>query len=130
MGVVPEHSVDLTSSPAAAAQFSYHLRMAAVFAASGELDQSGSEAVLAWAILATAWPSAVDLALDTASELIGQEQAGVSEAHRLAARSRAHALALQLEGHYTSVGLHDVATLYESVAENLDTTIATLVNDG
>ena len=104
--------------------------MAAVFAAAGELDQSGCEAVLAWAILATAWPPAVDLALDTASELIDQEQAGVSETHRAKARDRAHALALALEAHYVSVGLHDVATLYESVAENLETTIATLVNDG
>lgn len=104
--------------------------MAAVFAAAGELDQSGSEAVLAWAILATAWPSAVGLALDTSSELIGQEQAGVSETHRVAARNRAHALALALEGHYVSVGVHDVATLYENVAENLDATIATLTNGG
>ena len=102
--------------------------MAAVFAAAGEHDQSGSEAVLAWTILATASPSAVDLALDTASELIGQEQAGVSEAHRVSARTRAHALALDLQAHYVSVGLHEVAELYETVADNLDTTIATLVN--
>ncbi len=65
MGVVPEQSVDLTSSLTAATRFSYHHRMAAVFAVSGELDQSGSEPML-----------------------------------------------------------------YESVVENLDTTIATLVNGG
>lgn len=127
---MPEQTADLTLSPTAAAQFSYHLRMAAVFAAAGELDQSGSEAVLAWTILATVSPSTVELALDTASELIGQEHAGVSEAHRVAARTRAHALALDLEAHYVSVGLHGVAGLYETVADNLDTTIATLVNGG
>lgn len=126
--VVAEQPADLTFSPTAAAQFSYHVRMAAVFAAAGELDQSGSEAVLAWTILATTSPSAVELALGTASELIGQHHVGVSEADRLATRNRAHALALDLEGHFVSVGLHDTAELYETVADSLDTTIATLVN--
>ena len=128
MAVVSEQPADLTFSPTAAAQFSYHLRMAAVFAAAGELDQSGSEAVLAWTILATTSPSAVDLALDTASELIGQDHVGVSESHRIAARNRAHALALQLESHFVSVGMRDAAGLYATVADDLDTTIATLAN--
>lgn len=103
--------------------------MAAVFAAAGELDESGSEAVLAWAILVTSWPQADDEALAIASELIGQDRVALSEAHRLAARNHAHARALDLEAHFASVGLHEVSELYQTVAERLDTTIATLCSD-
>lgn len=128
---------DVTSPPAtiglpaaAAAQFSYHARMAAVFAVAGDTAESASESVLAWALLATSWDGADAAAQSTADELIGQDQAGLSDADRDAARARAEALALELEAHYVSVGVHDVAALYSAVAEGLGATIASLTHTG
>ena len=112
----------------ATGQFAYHLRMAAVFAVAGELDESASETVLAWTMLAEGWPGADSAALATASELIGQDQVALSVQHRDAARDRARSLALDLEGHFVSVGRHAEAELYASLADNLDAIIATLVN--
>jgi hypothetical protein len=111
-----------------AAQLSYHLRMAAAFAAAGECQESGSEAVLAWTMLATSWPAAELVASGAASELVGIHQLTVSDRHREAARARAHAVALDLEAHFASVGLRREAELYELVADHLSDTIQTLVD--
>lgn len=119
---------DLSLSATIAGQFSYHVRMAAVFAVAGETQESASESVLAWTILVTCWPGAHPAALATARELVGQDQVSVSDRDRDAAQSRAHALALELEAHFVSVGLHKEAELYSSVADHLGNTIQTLVN--
>jgi hypothetical protein len=115
---------------AVAAQLSYHARMSAVFAVGGDIAESGSEAVLAWAILATSWPGAEPSARECANELIGEEQAGVSPEAQAAAQTRAHSLALELEAHFVSTGQHDVAALYATVAEHLGSTISALVPSG
>lgn len=122
----PEMMSGFSLSPCAAAQLSYHVRMAAVFAVAGESDESASEAVLAWTMLATCSPVAVSAAAATASELIDQDQVALSEAARSAARDRAHALALALESHFVSCGQSEEAALYASVADELETTVATL----
>ena len=124
----PESSNELILNVVASRQFSYHVKMAAVFAVAGETDESASEAVLAWTILATCWTGADAAASATAAELIGQDQAGMSDLHRDAAHVRAHALALELEAHFTSVGLHDDAALYASVVQRLAATMHTLAN--
>ena len=103
--------------------------MAAVFAVAGATEESASEAVLAWTILASCWDGAAPAALATAAELVGQHQAPTSRADRDAARARADALALSLEAHYVSVGLHGDAALYAKVSEDLEATIGTLVSD-
>lgn len=124
----PDSPGDLSLSATVAGQFSYHVRMAAVFAVAGETAESASESVLAWTILVTSWPGAHHAAVATAGELIGQDQVSLSDSHRDTARTRAHALALELEAHFVSVGLHEEASLYSSVADHLETTIETLVN--
>ena len=121
--------IEVTMSASAATQFAYHSRMAAVFAVGGESAESASEAVLAWAILATSRPDAVDAAGSVAADLVGQQQVGLSEAHQEAAHRKAHALAMELEGHYVSCGQHEIATLYATVADQLSETIDTLLSD-
>ena len=123
-----EPTGDLHLPADAAAQFSYHVRMAAVFAVAGATEESASEAVLAWTILASCWDGAASAALATATELVGQHQAPRSPADRDAARARADALAHSLEAHYVSVGLHADAALYAQVTEHLDTTVGMLAN--
>lgn len=110
-------------------QFCYHVRMAAVFGLSGDVAESASESMLAWAILTTLWPDAADAALAASRELVGQEIAGASVEHRTAAARRAATQALDLEGHLVSVGMHDEATLYATVADRLDDVAASLAND-
>lgn len=123
----PTSSTDLALGGPAAAQLSYHVRMSAVFAVGGDHEESASESVLAWAILSTAWPGAEAAARDGAAELIGEDQAGLSPESREQARSKALALAMTLEAHYVTTGQHDVASLYERVAEQLAATIESLV---
>ncbi|NNE11276.1 MAG: hypothetical protein HKN41_03435 [Ilumatobacter sp.] len=121
--------VDDVRLPAAtAAQFGYHARMSAVFAVAGASEESESESVLAWAILATAWPGAAWSVAAVASELVGQDQVGLSEAHRDRAHRKASAQALELEAHYVSCGQHDIASLYASVADDLQSTVDALAN--
>lgn len=110
-------------------QYCYHARMAAVFGLAGDVAESASESMLAWAILTQLWPDAPAAALAASRELIGQEVAGTSEAHRSAAARRAATQALDLEGHFVSVGMHDEATLYATVADHLDEIVTTLAND-
>ncbi len=124
-----DHFTELELPASTAGQFAYHVRMAAVFAVAGETDESASEAVLAWAILSTCWPGATEAAGVTADELIGQNQVGLSEQHRQAAHAKAHALALELEGHFVTTGQHDLATLYATVADELTVTIGALLPD-
>ena len=110
-----------------AAQLCYHTRMSAVFAVAGDHEESASESVLAWALLSTAWPGAAGAARECAAELIGDDQAGLSPESREQARAKALALAMTLEAHYVTVGQHDIAALYERVAEHLADTIESLV---
>ena len=119
---------DVMLPQAAMDQFCYHVRMAAVFGVAGDVGESASEAVLAWAILDHLWPGAGDAALTASRELIGQDVAGSSEDHRAAAARRAEAQALDLEGHFVTVGMHDEATLYASVADRLEVVVGSLVN--
>lgn len=126
----PLHPTTALTLPAAtAAQFGYHVRMAAAFAVAGDTAESASEAVLAWTMLATCWEGAAAAATAAAAELVDKDQASISTTHREAARAQAEALALELQAHYVSVGLHAEAALYETVAEHLEDTIATLANE-
>lgn len=118
---------ELRLSPLAAAQFTYHVRMTAVFALAGETQESASEALLAWTMLSMQWPDAEGVADGPAGELIGQNVAGLSEATRQAAAARAHGLAVDIESHYVSVGCHDEATFYADVAERVADAAAELV---
>ncbi|NND73740.1 MAG: hypothetical protein HKN44_01935 [Ilumatobacter sp.] len=129
MAHAPDTSAGLAVPDAIAAQLAYHTRMAAVFAVAGDTAESASEAVLAWAMLATSWDGAANAASTAAAELVDQDQASTSPLHRDTARARAEALALELQAHYVSVGLRAEAELYESIAERLNDTVATLVND-
>ena len=101
----PGPSTDLRVPAPAAGQFSYHVRMAAVFALAGETVESASESVLAWAILANQWPDAEPAAAEVANELVDQRSAAVSESARSAALARARGLALDIEAHHVSDAL-------------------------
>jgi hypothetical protein len=123
----PDQAPGFNIPELAASQFSYHVRMTAVFALAGESTESASEAVLAWTMLMHQWPEAEDAAGRAAAELIDQRVASLSEASRTAALSRAQGLALDIEAHYVSVGCTGEATLYAEVAEKLEEAIAALV---
>ena len=58
------------------------------------------------------------------AELIDPERVAASDDQRRRAQTRAHDLALSLEAHFVSVGQHETATLYETVADELDASIA------
>lgn len=126
-GPEADRAAGLTIPELTAGQFSYHVRMTAVFALAGDAIESASEAVLAWAMLMHQWPEAEDAAARAAAELIDQRVASLSEASRTAALARAQGLALDIQAHYVSVGCNDEATLYADVAEKLDEAIAALV---
>ena len=123
----PGPSTDLRVPAPAAGQFSYHVRMAAVFALAGETVESASESVLAWAILANQWPDAEPAAAEVANELVDQRSAAVSESARSAALARARGLALDIEAHHVSVGCVDEATLYANVADTISDAVEALV---
>lgn len=124
----PVSTDDVRLSAIAAAQVAYHTRMAAVFGIAGESGESSSESVLAWVMLCSCWPDAGAQAQTTASELVGQNVARLSDAHRDRARRRAQSQALDLQAHFVSVGQHEEATLYARVAEDIDAAIASLVS--
>jgi len=109
---------DLTLPETAARHLAYHSRMAAEFAAAGNLDECASEALLAWAILSRH----DDGHITDAPTVDLPEPSSVSEspASGDAVRRRAHTLALSLEGHFTSEGQTDSADLYEQLAAELD----------
>lgn len=120
-------STDLRVPAPAAGQFSYHVRMAAVFALAGEHVESASESVLAWTILLNQWPDAESTAAQAASELIDQHSAALSDSVRNAALARARGLALDIEAHYVSVGCVAEATLYANAADSVAGAIEALV---
>jgi hypothetical protein len=120
-------SPELQMNAVASGQFSYHVRMAAMCAIAGKIEESASEAVLAWAVLSSCCAGAAAGAAAVGAELIDPERVAASDDQRRRAQTRAHDLALSLEAHYVSVGQHDVATLYETVADELDASIARLV---
>lgn len=122
----PPPAGELHLTRLAAEQLSYHARMAAVFAVAGQSQESAAEAVLAWTILATQWPEAQESAGRTAAELVGDGVAALSDADRDAAHVRAAGLALDVESHYVSVGLHAEATFYARLAEDIGHAIASL----
>jgi hypothetical protein len=107
----------LTLAQLAASQFSYHVRMAAVFAVAGQSEESAAEAVLAWTMLSRQWPGAADAASAVGAELVDARVAALSETSRAAALARAHGLALDIEAHYVSVGCVGEAALYAEVAD-------------
>jgi hypothetical protein len=119
-------STSLQMSPVASAQFAYHVRMAAMCAIAGQSAESSAEAVLAWSMLSWCCPAAAAGAAVVGAELIDPDGVVTSEAQRDGARSRARDLALSLEAHFVSVGQHDHASLYESVADDLDVAVAAL----
>ncbi len=106
------------------AQFSYHVRMAAMSAIAGNSEESASEAVLAWAILSSCCAGTAAVG----AELIDPERVAATEDRRRRVQTRAHDLALSLEAHHVSVGQHEHATLYETVADELDESIAQLAH--
>jgi hypothetical protein len=100
--------------------------MAARFAAVGKSAECASESVLAWTMLAVVWPAASAEADAVAGELVGQEPIAVSPEHHERARARAAAQAMDLQAHFVMVGRTDEASLYETVAEHLGTSVASL----
>jgi hypothetical protein len=101
---------DLTVPELAATQLSYHLRMAAGFAAASDVRECASEAVLAWTIL-----SLYESVHADAGDLPGIRVAGVSDAQWDSALRRAQALALELQAHFVSEGQYATAEIYEAV---------------
>lgn len=109
---------DLILSETAARHLAYHSRMAAARAAAGDLDECASEALLAWTILSS---QAEQLASDALTvDLPEPSSFSRSPASEDAARRRAHALALSLEGHFASEGQTDSANLYEQLGAALE----------
>jgi hypothetical protein len=108
---------DLNISQTAVRHLAYHSRMAAAFGAAGNVDECASEALLAWSILASHGEADVIDAL-TGDLPEPETLVATPEAHD-AARRRAYALALGLQGHFVSEGQTDSATLYERVASSL-----------
>lgn len=127
MDLVEQPPPALIMSPVAARQFSYHVRLAASTAVAGNVEESAAEAVLAWSMLCSCCPTAMEGASGVAAELIDPERISASDADRRRAHSRAHDLALSLEAHFVSVGQHEAADLYEKVADELDQAIAALI---
>ena len=121
-------SPELQMDPATSAQFSYHVRMSAMCAIAGKSEESASEAVLAWAMLSSCCAGAAAGAAVVGSELIDPERVAASDDQRRRAQTRAHDLALSLEAHFVSVGQHATATLYETIADELDKSIAQLTH--
>lgn len=128
MSDAADPTTTLQMGPVASAQFAYHVRMAAMCAIAGKSAESSAEAVLAWSMLSSCCPAAATGAASAAAELIDPDGFATSEAQRDTARARARDLALSLEAHFVSVGQHDHATLYESVADDLDVAIAGLAD--
>ena len=114
---------DLVVPGPAAAQLAYHLRMAAAFAAAGDVGECASEATLAWTILSMHGASALDA---TNGDLPGMPVAGASDAQWDLVRRRTHALALALQAHFVSEGQRSTAEVYESVAGAVDGAVAGL----
>lgn len=109
---------DLILSETVARHLAYHARTAAAFAAAGNLEQCASEALLAWTILANQDGHA---AIDSlTADLPEPRSFSPSSTSEDAARRRAHALALSLEGHFVSEGQTASADLYEQVAAALE----------
>ena len=121
---------ELRLSPVATGLFSYHVRMSAVCGIAGNHDESASEALLAWSMLCAVAPEASDAAAAVAAELIDPEQLSVSDADQARVRARAQDLALSLEAHYVSVGLHEHATLYETIVGHLEPAVSALAPPG
>ncbi len=108
---------DLNISQTAVRHLAYHSRMAAAFATAGNVDECASEALLAWSILASHGEGDIVDALT--GDLPEPETLGATPQAQDAARRRAHALALGLQGHFASEGQTDSANLYEQVASSL-----------
>ena len=119
-------SPELQMNAVTSAQFSYHVRMAAMCAIAGKHEESASESVLAWAMLSSCCAGAAAGAAAVGAELIDPERVAASDDQRRRAQTRAHDLALSLEAHFVSVGQHDQATLYATVADDLEAAVATL----
>jgi hypothetical protein len=107
---------DVTLSPLAAAHLAYHLRMAASFAAAGNLMESASEAALGWTILHLQG-DASDVVLEHDLPAFGVARASDDAWH--AVQRRAQALALELQAHFVSEEQHDAASMYEAVGSAL-----------
>ena len=110
---------DLMIPEAAAGHLAYHARMAAVFAAAGDVVESASESLLVWTLLTQ--HGGEDAATSVGLDLLDERITALTASGEAVAQRRAHALALELEGHFVSEGLYDIATLYESVAADLST---------
>ena len=123
-----DSSSDLHLSPIPAGQFSYHLRMAAAFAAAGRNEASASESMIAWSMLLTCWPQAASEASEVASELVDPDMVIVTKQQQERAQMRARDLAMSLQSHFVSVGFHEHASLYESVAARIEPTVDELVD--
>lgn len=95
----------------------YHARMAASFAVAGSIDECASEAVLVWAILEQY--GGVEAADSLSDDLPDNRVARPAPNADPTARSRACALALDLEGHFASEGQTEAATFYEELAAAL-----------
>jgi len=101
---------DLVVPALAAVQLAYHLRMAAGFAAGGEVRECASEAALAWTVLSLYGGVDAD-----AGDLPGIRVAGVSDAQWDSVLRRTQALALELQAHFVSEGQYATAAIYEAV---------------
>jgi hypothetical protein len=110
------------------AQFSYHVRMAAMCAIAGNTEESATESVLAWSMLSSCCGGAAAGAADVGFELIDPDRVAATADQSRRAQTRAHDLALSLEAHFVSTGQHEQATLYETVADELEASIAALVH--
>jgi len=103
---------DLVVPELAAAQLTYHLRMAAGFAAAGEVRECASEAALAWTVLSLYGGVDAD-----AGDLPSLRVAGVSDAQWDSVLRRTQALALELQAHFVSEGQYATAAIYEAVGD-------------
>lgn len=108
---------NLVLSDIAAGHLAYHSRMASLLASSGDLDQCASEALLAWTILTV--HGGGDVADSVIGDLPPFREFEAGSTSDLAARRRAHDLALGLLGHFVSEGQTESAALYENVASAL-----------
>lgn len=112
------HSGDVAYDPSVTsrliwADIDYHLDFGTRLAASDLAAEAASEVALAHALIST---QIGDLPPPFSSELPGPDRLTPDGARQQEARSRAHALALEIQAHYVSEGQHKLADAYESAA--------------
>lgn len=106
----------------AAAQLVYHLRMAAAFAAADDPVECASAAALAWTIFTMFDPQSTARFPDLpGADVVTADPERWSDLQR-----RTSALALALQGHFTSEGQHETADIYARAAGALGDAMSAL----